>query len=111
MCSLIIVGATIYASIALADNSRQWLVVPGRTGAQAQRIQIREINGAAWTLGSPRQRRQNACPAARALMERGEVVLLVRRVHAVIVKREADHDRVHAEHALEVADDRDRAAL
>jgi hypothetical protein len=30
MCSLIIVGATIYASIDLRDNSRQWLVVPDR---------------------------------------------------------------------------------
>jgi hypothetical protein len=26
---LIIIGATIYASIDLRDNSRQWLVVPG----------------------------------------------------------------------------------
>ena len=30
-------------------------------------------------------------------------------MHAIVVEREADHDRVHAEHALEVADDRDRA--
>jgi hypothetical protein len=30
MCSLIIIGATICASIDLRDNSRQWLVVPAR---------------------------------------------------------------------------------
>src|SRR5262245_32491398 len=60
---------------------------------------------------SPRQRRQNPRPAARALVEAREIVLLVGRMHPVVVEREADHDRVHAEHALEVADDRDRAAL
>jgi hypothetical protein len=32
-------------------------------------------------------------------------------MHAVVVERETDHDRIHAQHALEVADDRDRAAL
>src|SRR4030088_2408235 len=60
---------------------------------------------------SPRQRRQNPRPAAHALVEAREVKLLVRRMHAVIIEREADHERVHAKHALEVGDDRDRAAL
>ena len=58
----------------------------------------------------PRQRRDDARPGARALVERGEVVLLVRRMHAVVVEAEADQQRVHAEHVLEIADDRDRAA-
>ena len=58
----------------------------------------------------PRQRRDDARPGARALVERGEVVLLVRRMHAVVVEPEADQQRVHAEHGLEIADDRDRAA-
>ena len=31
-------------------------------------------------------------------------------MHAIVVEREADHERVHAEHRLEVADDGDRAA-
>jgi 2-haloacid dehalogenase len=64
------------------------------------------------TLPAPsrRQRVEDARPAPDALVERGQVELLVRRMHAVVVEREADHERVHAEHALEVADDRDRAA-
>src|SRR5689334_5285975 len=32
-------------------------------------------------------------------------------MHAVVIERESDHDRVHAEDALEVADNRDRATL
>src|SRR5215831_609973 len=32
-------------------------------------------------------------------------------MHAIVIEGEADHDRIHAQHALEVADDRDRAAL
>src|SRR5580704_6252726 len=31
-------------------------------------------------------------------------------MHAVIVEREADHERVHAEYGLEIADDRNRTA-
>ena len=58
----------------------------------------------------PRQRREDARPGARALVERGEIVLLVRRMHAVVIEAEADQQRVHAEHVLEIADDRDRAA-
>ena len=57
-----------------------------------------------------RQRVQNARPGADALVEAFEVELLVRRMHAVVVEREADQQRIHAEHALEVGDDRDRAA-
>ena len=49
-------------------------------------------------------------PGACALVERGEVVFLVRGVHAVVVEGEADQQRVHAEHVLEIADDRDRTA-
>src|ERR671934_1429003 len=32
-------------------------------------------------------------------------------MHAVVIEGESDHDGVHAEDALEVADDRDRATL
>src|SRR5260221_10824960 len=32
-------------------------------------------------------------------------------MHTVVIEREADHNRVHTENALEVADDRDRATL
>ena len=32
-------------------------------------------------------------------------------MHAVVIKGESDHDGVHAQEALEVADDRDRAPL
>src|SRR5258706_9935516 len=32
-------------------------------------------------------------------------------MHAVVIEGEPDHDGVHAEDALEVADDRDRATL
>src|SRR5690242_3589298 len=32
-------------------------------------------------------------------------------MHAVVIEGESDHDGVHAEEALEVADDRDRATL
>src|SRR6476646_6615992 len=53
------------------------------------------------------QRVQNARPGADALVEAFQVELFVGRMHAVIVEREADQERVHAEHALEVGDDRD----
>src|ERR1700681_454932 len=32
-------------------------------------------------------------------------------MHAIVVERKADHDRIHAEHPLEITDERDRAAL
>src|SRR5947209_4864925 len=54
--------------------------------------------------------REDARPAAGALVEGFEVVFLVGRVHAVVVEREADEQRVHAEHFPELADDRDRPA-
>src|SRR5579862_2668818 len=59
---------------------------------------------------SSRQRRQDPRPAADPLVEAFEIELLVGRMHAVVIEREADHQRIHAEHALEVADDRDRTA-
>src|SRR5262249_44101732 len=52
----------------------------------------------------PRQRRQYARPAAHTFVEAREVIFLVRRMHAIVVEREADHQRVHAKHALEVSD-------
>src|ERR1700736_2716492 len=74
--------------------------------------------GAAWCARrtsrrseSVRKRRQNACPAAGAFMERPQVVFFIRGVHAVIVERKADEDGVHPEHPLEVTDDWDGAAL
>src|SRR5580704_13070057 len=60
---------------------------------------------------SVREGRQNACPAAGALMKGGQIVFLVRGVHAVIVERKADEDGVHPEYPLEVTDDWDGAAL
>src|SRR5436853_6745024 len=59
---------------------------------------------------SGRQRGEDARPAARTFVERGELVFLVRRMDAVVVEAEADHQRIHFEIALENADDRDRAA-
>src|SRR6185437_12057622 len=56
------------------------------------------------------QRAEDAGPRARALLEGAELVFLVGRMDAVVVEREADHQRVHAEVALERADDRDRRA-
>src|SRR5262249_48007966 len=35
---------------------------------------------------SPRERRKDARPGAHALVERGEVVLLVRRMHPVVIE-------------------------
>src|SRR3984893_10355013 len=55
------------------------------------------------------QRRQNPRPAADAFVEAFQVEFLVGRMHPVVVEREADHQRLHAEHALEVTDDGDRA--
>src|SRR5947209_7348421 len=49
---------------------------------------------------SGRERGENARPAARAFMERGELVFLVWRMYAVVVKTEADHQRIHFEIAL-----------
>src|SRR5712691_5764960 len=57
-----------------------------------------------------RQRRQNPCPAARALVEAGEVVFFVGRMDAVVVETEPDQQGIHAEQALEVGADRDRGA-
>ena len=44
------------------------------------------------------------------VVEARQVVFLVGRVDAVVEEGEADQQRIHAEEALEVADDRDRAA-
>ena len=57
-----------------------------------------------------RQRVENPRPGADALVVAGEVELLVRRMHAVVVEREADQERIHAEHALEIRHNRHRAA-
>ena len=43
-------------------------------------------------------------------MEAGQVVLLVRRMDAVVVEREADQDRLGVQHLAEVPHDRDRPA-
>jgi hypothetical protein len=44
MCSLIIIGATIYSSIiALLDNSQQWWVVPGVLCAPANAFAADQI--------------------------------------------------------------------
>src|SRR5580704_9953894 len=56
------------------------------------------------------QRRQNPRPAADAFVEAFQVEFLVRRMDPVVVEREADHQRLHAEHGLKIADDGDRAA-
>src|SRR5204863_2630246 len=55
-------------------------------------------------------RGEDARPAARPFVERGELVFLVRRMDAVVVEAETDHQRIHSQIALENADDRDRAA-
>src|SRR6202034_4531106 len=57
-----------------------------------------------------RERCQDPRPGADALVEALEIELLVRRVHPVVIERKTDHQGVHAEHGLEIADDRDRAA-
>src|SRR5438270_8770735 len=59
---------------------------------------------------SGREGGENARPAARAFMKRGELVFLVRRMDAVVVEPEADHQRIHFQIVLKDADDRDRAA-
>src|SRR5277367_7003426 len=43
-------------------------------------------------------------------MERSALVFLVRRMDRVVVEAETDHQAVHAQFALERADDRNRAA-
>src|SRR5438552_19182015 len=53
---------------------------------------------------------EDARPAARALAERGQIVLLVGRMDAIVVEAEADEQAVHAECVLEGGDDRDRSA-
>src|SRR5258708_3933270 len=72
----------------------------------------RMLGGDVWPAPTSlsRQRREDARPGARALVERLEVVFLVRRMHAVVIKAEADQQRVHAEYILEVADNRNRSA-
>src|SRR5580704_18907650 len=58
----------------------------------------------------PGQRRQDPRPATDAFVEAFQVEFLVWRMHPVVVEREADHQRLHAEHGLKIADDGDRAA-
>src|SRR4029079_10317969 len=81
---------------------------PRAAPARARRRGLRA--GGAWPGRSRRERREDARPAARALVEARQVVLLVRRMHPVVVEPEADEERVEPERALEVADDRDRAS-
>src|SRR5262245_24509499 len=57
-----------------------------------------------------RERRKDAGPAADAFVKRGQIVFLVRRMDAVVVEPEADQQRIHAEHALELGDDGNRGA-
>ena len=56
------------------------------------------------------QRGENPRPGARAFVERAALVFFVRRMDRVVVEAETHHQAVHAEFALEGADDRDRAA-
>src|ERR1700738_4542317 len=56
------------------------------------------------------QRRQYPRPAARALVETRKIILLVRRMDAVVVESESDQQRVDAEMPLEVGYNRGRAA-
>src|SRR4029077_20396831 len=58
----------------------------------------------------PGQRRQDSCPAADAFVESFQIEFFVGRMDPVVVQRKADHQAVHAEHGLEIADDGDRAA-
>src|SRR5690242_10252928 len=48
------------------------------------------LRGARGKNALPRQRRDDTRPGARALVERGEIVFLVRRMHAVVVETESD---------------------
>jgi len=57
------------------------------------------------------QRFQDADPRTDALVVGSEFVLLVRRVNAIIAETEADKQRLHAEHLLEVADGADPLRL
>ena len=54
--------------------------------------------------------RQDARPASRAFGEAAQIVFLVRRVDAVVIKREADQKRIHAKPRAEGFDNRDRGA-
>src|SRR4029450_6450730 len=51
---------------------------------------------------------ENARPAPDALVEALEVELFVRRMDAIVVKREADEQGVHPQHIFEVGHDRNR---
>src|SRR5262245_37116388 len=51
---------------------------------------------------------ENARPAPDAFMEALEVELLVRRMDTIVVKREADEQRIHAQYIFEVRHNRDR---
>src|SRR5690242_17931288 len=53
---------------------------------------------------------ENAHPAPRSLGEASQVVLLVGRVDAVIVKGKTDEEHVHAEPRAKRLDDGDRGA-
>src|SRR5208337_3064782 len=64
----------------------------------------------AQALRSRRQRRQDASPGAGPFMERFALVFLVGRVDVVVLEREPDEQAVHAEFALEGADNRDGRA-
>src|SRR5688572_17480628 len=59
---------------------------------------------------SPLQVRQDTRPTPRALAIRGQVVLLIRRMDAVVVETEPDEQRLHAELILERLHDRNGAA-
>src|SRR5262245_64049805 len=58
---------------------------------------------------SVRQLVENAGPTARTLAKRGEVILFVGRVNAVIVEAEAHEQTIHPKRLLEGGDDRNRA--
>src|SRR3954470_5323760 len=57
-----------------------------------------------------RHRSDHPRPGSDAAMVTGQIVFLVRRMDAVVVEAEADHDAVHSENALELRYDRNRAS-
>src|SRR5215212_8234244 len=101
--------------------SASWAIGASAAGRGARALWAKAARGAATKTTSraarretrmtlPGQRGKDARPAARALVEAGEIIFFIRRMHPVVVEGEADEQRVEAERALEVADDRDGAA-
>src|SRR5215207_1226854 len=101
--------------------SASWAIGASAAGRGARVVWAKVARGAAANTTSRAARRETSIvlsgqggedtrPAARALVEAGEIILLVRRMHPVVVEGKADQEGVEAERALEVADDRDGTA-